>query len=72
MWVTRNDILDIVLANVPTVSLVVSIFLSLFILRDRDSTSGGGADREEREERIPSKLCAASTEPDAGPEPTQP
>ena len=37
--------------------------------RDTDSMSGEGAERER--ERIPNKLCAASTEPDVGPELTK-
>ena len=32
--------------------------------------SRGGAMREEERERIPSRLCTASTEPDVGLEPT--
>ena len=40
------------------------IFLSLFILRGRVNTSGRGVER--RRERIPSRLCTVSTEPDMG------
>ena len=29
-------------------------------------TSGGGAERERGRERIPSRLCTVSTEPDVG------
>ena len=36
----------------------------------REHASRGGAERERGRERIPSKLHTASTEPDAGPEPT--
>ena len=50
-----------------------NFFVYLFIFeRDRDSMSGGGTERDrERErqrerERIPSRLCAASTEPNTG------
>ena len=39
----------------------------LFILRERKST--GGAERERERKRIPSRLYAASAEPDAGLEP---
>ena len=42
-------------------------FFNLFILRETETVSGGGADGEERE-RILSRL---STEPDAGFEPTK-
>ena len=41
----------------------LKILLSLFILRDRHSTSGG---KEKGRERIPSRLHIVSTEPDAG------
>ena len=44
------------------------LFVCLFVHfeRDRDSVSRGGAQGEEERERIPSRLCAVSTEPDAG------
>ena len=45
-------------------------FLSLFILRDRererDHTPAGEGQREREREKIPSRLRAVSTEPDAG------
>ena len=34
--------------------------------RDRDRMSRGGAERERRRERIPSRLHTASAEPDTG------
>ena len=37
--------------------------------RKRESASGGGAVREGERERIPSRLCTVSTEPDVGLEP---
>ena len=42
----------------------------MFIYFERDSTSRGGAEREG--ERIPSRLCTISTEPDVGLELTNP
>ena len=49
-----------------------NFFLHLFIFdRERQSTSGGGAEREgDRESKAGSRLRAVSTEPDAGLEPT--
>ena len=38
--------------------------------RDRDRKNMGGAEREWERERIPSRLCAVSMEPDVGLEPT--
>ena len=48
----------------PRCPNAVVFFLSLFIYfeRVRDSTSGGGAERE----RLLSRLYTASTDPDAG------
>ena len=40
----------------------------LFILRERERESAGGAKREG--ERIPSRLSVVSTEPDVGLDPT--
>ena len=37
-----------------------------FIYFERDSTSGGGAERVGERERIPSRLCTVNTEPDTG------
>ena len=45
-------------------------FLSLFILRERERVSRGGAEREG--ERIPGRLRALSAEPDPGLELTKP
>ena len=39
------------------------LFIYLFILRERESTSEGGEKRGE--DKIPSRLCTASTEPNA-------
>ena len=47
------------------------IFKCLFILRERESTSRGGAEGE-RGESIPGRLHAVSTEPDVGLELTKP
>ena len=51
-------------------SIPFFFFLSLFVYfeRDGDSVSGGGVEEGARE-RIPSRLCSASGEPDAGLEP---
>ena len=52
--------------------MALKIFLSLFILREREresergSMSEQGSGRERRRERIPSRLHTASTEPDTG------
>ena len=43
----------------------------MFILRERQSASGGGSEREgDTESEAGSRLRAVGTEPDAGPEPT--
>ena len=47
-------------------------FLTLFFVRDRDSVSRGGAERERERECTPSRLPAISTEPDAWLELTKP
>ena len=39
-------------------------FKFMYFEKDRDGVSGGGAERGR--ERIPSRLCTASTEPDSG------
>ena len=49
----------------------VYLFTYLFE-RDRDSANVKGAERERERDRIPSKLCTASTEPDGGLEPMKP
>ena len=51
-------------------SACLLFFLSLFILREREHEQG--RDRERVRERIPSKLCTVSFEPDAGLKPTDP
>ena len=48
----------------------LNIFLSLFIYLETESVSRGEAETERKRERIPSILHTASTEPDAGLEPT--
>ena len=53
--------------QLPGNKIVVVIVLSLFILRERKSAGGKGAER--RRDRIPSRLRAVSAEPDAGLEP---
>ena len=55
------------------VSLFFFFFTVYFFVcfeKETDSTSGGGAESKGRE-RIPSRLCTASTEPDAGLELTE-
>ena len=57
-------------AEHETPQALCSIYLFLkfiYFERDRDSASEGG--RERWRERIPSRLCTASTGPDAGLEP---
>ena len=46
----------------------LNFFLSLFILKDRETEhlSGGGAERERERQRIPSRVYAAGTESDVG------
>ena len=61
LWVSVNQV------------MIFFIVVYLFIFeRDRESTSGGGAERERGGERIPSRLCAVGTEPDAGLHPVNP
>ena len=47
------------------------MFLLIYFERERETEreSRGGADRERGSERIPSRLCTDSTEPDMGLEP---
>ena len=51
------------------ITILSGLFLKkyLFILRERERGSGGGAEREERE--TSEQLCAISAEPDTGLEP---
>ena len=44
--------------------MVLFFLMFLFILRER--VSAGEGQRERGRERIPSRLCAVSAEPDAG------
>ena len=46
------------------------LFLMFIFERERACTCGGRADREE--DRIPSRLCVMSMEPDSGLKPTDP
>ena len=48
----------------------VSIFLSFLYLREREREHEQGRGRERGRERIPSRLCAVSGEPDTGLSPT--
>ena len=50
------------------VFLQLSFFVCLFGERERQHMQGRG--RERRSERIPSRLCAVSEEPDVGLHPT--
>ena len=45
-------------------------FILLFILRKGEHEQGRGRETEREGERIPSRLCAVSTEPNAGLDPT--
>ena len=38
----------------------------MFILREKEQEQGRGRERERERERIPSRLCAVSTEPNSG------
>ena len=46
----------------------VYIFLNAYslIVRERENVSERGAERERGRERIPSRLCAVSVDPDVG------
>ena len=51
--------------------MFVCLFVCLFVERERQSVSKGGAEREgDTESEAGSRLRAVSTEPDAGLEPT--
>ena len=45
---------------------IILFFLSLFILRERERAHKWGRGRKKGRERIPSKPCAVSTEPNMG------
>ena len=55
-------------ASCPAVVVVVVVFFNVYsFLRDRESASGGGAEREgDTESEAGSALPAVSPEPDAG------
>ena len=44
----------------------------IYFESDRDSTSGGRGQRERERDRILSRLCTASTDPDVGLDPMNP
>ena len=46
---------------------IVMIFLSLFILRETERERVGEGQRERRTQRIPSRLCTVSADPNRGP-----
>ena len=50
----------------------VFFFKFVYLERDRDTTSRGGADRERERGRIPSRLCTARAEPDMELKPPKP
>ena len=52
--------------NMVTESVGEYTFFSLFIYSGRESMSGGGAERERKRERIPSKPHAVHAEPNTG------
>ena len=49
-----------------TMGNMASFFLSLFIYLGGEYTHEWGRGREREGERIPSRLCAVSTQPDSG------
>ena len=65
--IPKYAILPLIPEDPTKLKFLIKIFFKvyLFIFRDRDSMNGGVGERE----RIPSRLLAASTEPNAGLQP---
>ena len=58
--------------NPGSLGLLTLLSLFTYFERDRHGTIWGGAEKEGQRERFPSRLCAASAEPDVGLEPMKP
>ena len=60
------------LTDQPQMTFNIYLFLMLtyLVFRKRDIEHEQGRDRKRRRQRIPSRLHIDSTQPDAGPEPT--